>query len=316
MDQMFFAGGYLCVGLQRLDRPNFYSPVGTSYLAVIDVATNAVVDMNPNVGGVQPITLSETNPYSEVTLAVFQGRGIAYFSCVGFFGLSDGGVLACDLSDPTQQTTILTETHAGGDVLDVELVSDTRGFAIIATPSFTTELIAFNPTTGLKIGATMYAPGGYDLNDIETSPAGLLLSDRKPTNPGIRCFDVVTNAQLPGGPVSMGLPPFDILVEDGTPSAVGDSPAATHLGSNYPNPFNPETTIPFTLARSGHVTLRIFDVAGHEVATLVDEARPAGHYISRWNGRSARGATAPSGIYFIRLDANGTVDVRKAVLLK
>jgi DNA-binding beta-propeller fold protein YncE len=317
MDQMFFSGGYLCVTLQRLDRNNFYSPTGASFLVVIDPTTDTVVDMDLGTGGVQPVTLLRTNPYSEVNLGVFQGDGIAYFSAVAFFGLTDGAVLSVNLDDPTAQAVVITESAAGGDILDVEIISDTKGFAIVATPSFTTELIAFNPTTGAKIGATMYAPGGYDLNDCEPSPLGLLLTDRKPTNPGIRCFDMATNLQIPGGPVDVGLPPFDILVNDGSPTAVGDTPiSATRLEPNYPNPFNPETSIPFTLERDGRVTLRLYDVNGRVVATLTDGPMTAGEHVVRWNGRDARGGMAPSGVYFARLDANGATVTRALVLLK
>lgn len=315
MDQMFLSGGYLCVTLQRLDRNNFYTPVGTSYLAVIDPATDTLVDMIPG-PGVQPLTLPETNPYSEINLRVFQGAGVAYFSAVGFFGVSDGAAMAYELSDPTQYQILLSESAAGGDILDVEIISDTRGFAVIATPSFTTELIAFNPSTGTKTGATMYAPGGYDLNDIEPSPLGLLVTDRKPTNPGIRCFDMATNAQIPGGPVSTGLPPFDILVRTAEPVGAGSLPLATALGANFPNPFNPSTSIPFSLERAGKVSLRVFDVSGRLVATLLDGAQPAGTHVTTWDGRGLDGSPVASGIYFVRLDAAGKSATRKMTLLK
>ena len=316
MDQMFVSGGYLCVTLQRLDRNNFYSPVGSSYLAVINLATDTLVDMNPGAVGIQPVVLSETNPYSEVNLAVFQHNAIAYFSAVNFFGVSDGGVIAVHLGDPASHQTLLTETAAGGDVLDVEIVSDTKGFAIVATPSFTTELIAFNPSTGTKIGATMYAPGGYDLNDIEPSPLGLLVADRKATNPGIRCFDMITNTQLPGGPTSVGLPPFDILLRIGVPAGAGDLPVATALGVNYPNPFNPSTVIPYSLGAAGYTTLRVFDVAGRLITTLVDATMPAGSHLAHWDGRGSDGEAVGSGVYFVRLDAIGVSEAKKIVLLK
>ena len=265
MDQMFLTADYLCVLLQRLDRNNFYTPVGTSYLAVIDLATDTVVDMNPGMGGVQAVTLARTNPYSEVNYRIAGPASTAYFSCVGFFGLQDGGVVDVELADVTSQSVILTETAAGGDILDVEIISDLRGYAIIATPSFTTELIAFNPSTGAKIGGTLYAPGGYDLNDCEPHDLGdvLLLTDRKVTNPGIRCFDLATGVAT-GALINVGLPPFDILVGTGVPTGAGATPAPTSLGANYPNPFNPSTTIPFTLAREGHVALRVYDVTGRD----------------------------------------------------
>lgn len=314
MDQMFLYGDRLYVALQRLDRNNFYTPVGTSYLAVIDVNTDTVIDMNPVLGGVQAIPLVSTNPYSEVNYD--PNSNYFYFSAVGFFGLADGGVIRCEAVDPSVQTVILTEANAGGDVLDVEIISDTKGFAIVATPSFETILIAFDPSTGLKIGSTMYNPGGYDLNDMEPSPAGLLVGDRKFSDPGVRVFDMVTHAQLPGGPIDVGLPPFDILVSTDWITGIGDIAAVASLGQNYPNPFNPETSIPFSLGREGRVTLRVYDVTGELVTTLFDENRGPGEHVARWDGKDASGLASSSGIYFARLQANGVEETRKLVLLK
>jgi hypothetical protein len=175
-------------------------------------------------------------------------------------------------------------------------------------------LIAFNPTTGLKLGPTIYAPGGYDLNDCEPSFHGLLLADRRPTNPGVRYFDVDTN-QLIHGPVDVGLPPFDILANDALTDVSG-MPSLVTLGQNYPNPFNPETSIPFTLAREARVSLTIYNVSGRLIVTLVDEHRRAGSHVARWDGRDASGNVAPTGVYFVRLQANGIMATSKLALMK
>jgi len=117
--------------------------------------------------------------------------------------------------------------------------------------------------------------------------------------------------------VNVGLPPFDIVV--GTPvlTGTGGTPApATALGANYPNPFNPSTSIPYTLARAGHVTLRIVDVTGRTVATVVDGWRSAGAHTAHWDGRRSGGTPAPSGVYVARLEAAGATGARKLVLMK
>ena len=77
------------------------------------------------------------------------------------------------------------------------------------------------------------------------------------------------------------------------------SPLAFELSQNYPNPFNPETNIQIRVAKSEFVTLKVFDVLGREIATLVNEARPAGVYTVRWDASSF-----PSGVYFYRLHAD------------
>ena len=91
---------------------------------------------------------------------------------------------------------------------------------------------------------------------------------------------------------------------------------ATALAQNVPNPFNPATTIHFTLAQRLHATVEVFDAGGLRVRTLLDETRSAGPQRVQWDGRDGRGATVASGVYFCRLTAGGVSLARKMVLLK
>lgn len=77
-------------------------------------------------------------------------------------------------------------------------------------------------------------------------------------------------------------------------------PQAYRLRQNYPNPFNPSTTIEFELPRASHVTLRVFNILGQHIATLVDELRSAGTHTLAWDAGSL-----PSGVYLYRLSARG-----------
>ncbi len=83
------------------------------------------------------------------------------------------------------------------------------------------------------------------------------------------------------------------------------------LSSNYPNPFNPETTIRFNLAESGVTTLKVYDITGHEVATLADGKLAAGEHSVTFHG-----ANLPSGIYFYKLSTGSFTQTRKMVLAK
>ncbi len=85
-------------------------------------------------------------------------------------------------------------------------------------------------------------------------------------------------------------------------------PASFFLAQNFPNPFNPGTTINYQLAVRSHVTLRVFDVLGREVATLVDETKDIGSYSATWN---ATGVS--SGVYCCRLEMDGQMQTRKLV---
>jgi hypothetical protein len=83
------------------------------------------------------------------------------------------------------------------------------------------------------------------------------------------------------------------------------------LNQNYPNPFNPSTIISFNLPTRTFVTLKIFDLLGREVATLISEELSAGNYSRQWNA-----SKLPSGIYFYRLQAGSYAQSKKLVLLK
>lgn len=93
-------------------------------------------------------------------------------------------------------------------------------------------------------------------------------------------------------------------------------PLVTALNQNYPNPFNPETTIQFDLATETAVTLRIYDIAGQVVRTLVSGSLPAGSYTELWNGRNESGSRVGSGIYFYVLEAGSYNSMKKMTLLQ
>jgi photosystem II stability/assembly factor-like uncharacterized protein len=89
------------------------------------------------------------------------------------------------------------------------------------------------------------------------------------------------------------------------------APAAFQLSQNYPNPFNPNTAISFQLSIVGHVSLKMFNALGEEVATLVSEELPAGTYSRTWYASGF-----PSGVYYYRLQAGSFVETKKLVLLR
>ncbi len=88
------------------------------------------------------------------------------------------------------------------------------------------------------------------------------------------------------------------------------------LDQNYPNPFNPTTNIRYQLPEYSDVSVKVYDIMGREVATLVNEARPAGNYEVNWNGENYYGQKVSSGIYFYTIKANNYLQTRKMVLMK
>jgi len=94
------------------------------------------------------------------------------------------------------------------------------------------------------------------------------------------------------------------------------SPEEFALYQNYPNPFNPSTEIIFRLKKSSDVKLKIFDILGNEIKTLLDENKQAGSYSIKWSGEDNSGILVNSGTYFYRLSADNFTSVKKMILLK
>jgi flagellar hook assembly protein FlgD len=88
------------------------------------------------------------------------------------------------------------------------------------------------------------------------------------------------------------------------------------LEQNYPNPFNPSTQIEYELPASTEVTLKIYNLLGQEVKTLVTEIQGKGVYTVEWNGTNHNGLEVAGGIYFYRLISDTFVQTRKMILLK
>jgi hypothetical protein len=91
----------------------------------------------------------------------------------------------------------------------------------------------------------------------------------------------------------------------------GSVPTKFNLKQNYPNPFNPSTKIKYSVAHSSTVLLKIYDVLGKEVATLINEEKPAGSYEATFDA-----SNLSSGIYFYKLEAGNFVETKKMILLK
>jgi photosystem II stability/assembly factor-like uncharacterized protein len=90
-----------------------------------------------------------------------------------------------------------------------------------------------------------------------------------------------------------------------------ETPSSYSVSQNYPNPFNPTTKINFALPKSGLVTLKVYDMLGKEVATLVNEVKNVGTYSVDFNA-----STLSSGIYFYKVSVNGFSEVKKMMLIK
>ncbi len=118
--------------------------------------------------------------------------------------------------------------------------------------------------------------------------------------------------------VNLNLPTtVDFVLEEGTPTDDPQIPvAATALNGNYPNPFNPETTISYSVKEPGRVALEIYNIKGQLVRNLVDSDHVSGHYKQLFNARDNRGRRISSGVYLIRMSAPGYQKTSKMILMQ
>ena len=106
---------------------------------------------------------------------------------------------------------------------------------------------------------------------------------------------------------------FGTAVEEGQSST---TPRDVHLEQNFPNPFNSGTEIRFSLSAEDRVELNIYDLAGQQVATLIDGNLRAGSHVAAWDGRGAEGKELATGVYMYQLRVDGILEARKLVLLR
>ena len=153
------------------------------------------------------------------------------------------------------------------------------------------------------------------LENNEAAPSLLRVATHAPTAADVQSWltaarSIVNKDEV----VKRGIESLERLLESFTPSE-------TALLPNYPNPFNPETWIPYQLAEDAHVRLTIYDAKGAPVRRLRMGYQPAGHYTDRasaayWDGRNSRGEPVTSGIYFYELATSSFRNLRRMAIVK
>jgi len=110
--------------------------------------------------------------------------------------------------------------------------------------------------------------------------------------------------------------PCHILVNQSQDPQTPSLPLVTELLNPWPNPFNPDTNIPFSLHKDEGVTLEIYNLRGQKITTLLDENKAAGRYQVVWNAKDSNGRELSSGVYMLRMKAGKYQSDRKLMLVK
>ena len=200
--------GHLFAACHRLDRENGWVPTEFSVIAVIDVASDMLVDADPDVEGVQGIAMASKNPAGTAR------RGSKWFvSAVNSYtDLTDGGIEVIDLETMRSEGVVLDEATAGGNLSSLVMISESDGYAVVTDANFVNAVKRLDLATqsvsrsldGLSGG---FVPGlgvfGRRLYVLDQGSFG------DPASAGVKVYDVSTDA-LVAGPIGTGLPPSTI----------------------------------------------------------------------------------------------------------
>ena len=208
VSQLALYGNYLFAACQRLDRDNGWVPTDVSVIAVVDVMTDQVVDVDANTAGVQGIVMAGKNPAGAVQ------RGSKWFlSAVNTFDdLTDGGIEVIDLTNLRSEGVVLGEMALGGNLSSLAMVSDDEGYVVVLDASFANIVKRFG--LGMQsVSSPLDGLSGGFVPSLGVFGGRLYVLDQgsfaDPASAGVRVYDVKTDA-LVAGPISTGLPPASI----------------------------------------------------------------------------------------------------------
>jgi len=316
---MRFYEDKLYIACQLLDRGAWYAPTGSGTLLVFDTIIEQWVDMDADVSGIQPISLYGANPYTDLFLVQEEGSDTQlYLGCVGYYGMTDGGVERVNLDTGISAGIIVSEDDLGGDL--TRLTKGEAGlYAIVADAGFNTGLKFINETDG---GTTLIAQGsGFVFSDMAVLPGNLVfLADRTVGNSGVRVFDALTFTELTTSPVSSGLPPSQFVVDlsrdENVSAIIPDLAGHLHVGAPFPNPCNPAAIFPVMGLAGTHLSVQILDLRGYCLKTerlILDENGIAEF---RFKGVDSQGRDLSAGQYRIVFQGEQSWSMRSVTLIK
>ena len=255
-------------------QPSWFIPTGTN------LKVKFTVDMNP---AMDPVKQAIVFDPAHDTL-YWLSEEPAFARAEGWYRPSDGHM------------RILKLTAGAGNIYS--------GTLNVKDPSFNAFEYRYEWQKGSD-GTWVIEPAGFDNFAYRVRFAGQDKPNHFPKIPWNMPKDTWTNNNLKTDQESDPFTSFTLV------KAVSFNPSTYSLSQNYPNPFNPSTTINFSIQRDGMVALKIYNILGQEVASIVNQNLKAGTYTYSFNA-----STLSSGVYFYSLNAGSFTDVKKMMLLK
>ena len=199
-------------------------------------------------------------------------------------------------------TVAIDEVFSGNILLEYQLVGDGYGDA----PHIVTDTLEIK----YPLGWISVNPHEVDLSGGETQLINISF-DAEELAIGNYICDIIIN----DGSAYETVIPVDMSVVT-VDSEEDNIPLITGLSNNYPNPFNPETNISFSMKEACDVELTIYNIKGKKVKTLLKDYREADYYTLTWNGKDDSGKPVASGVYFYKMKTNKYAATKKMILMK
>ena len=277
-------------------------------------------------------TSDPTNPVvlGSLNLGRTTVRGVAVDDDYAYLAAAGQGLKVVDISDPT--LPVIVGSAAVGNAFDVAVWNGYAFFAVdytgpvgmtvadVSDPTAPTLVASFD-TDSYTDYIVVHPPYAYLSGRSDSRLWMVDISD--PANPVEAGY---YDSRLISGRVAVA-PPYIyaisyihrglLVLRSDVATSIGNvATPRVNLNQNFPNPFNPVTTITYSIPKSAHVNLRIYDVRGRLITSLVNGQKTAGEHTATWNGEDKGGSLVASGVYFVRLESRGKVQTRKIVMLK
>ena len=306
--------------------PNVISPDEISLTITGNHAGNNFVFLQASAQVAGFLRDESSNPLPSRGAQVFRnGGGVnrrANTDATGFFQI---GLLSSELTGQTW--TLESDCNCNNGVTTTELIAQAQLPVINPGDSLFRQLVVYSANSLIQGQVQIDgAPPGFPVQivaqNLDTAQAGAQ-ADPSTGNFTLNVTNRIYNYYVSGVNLGPGFNSPSILAHPGqtgviiniTTAGVEERrpgiPSKFSLDQNYPNPFNPSTGIRFALPKAAHVSLKVFNLLGQEVASILDGERIAGSYTVQWKPENLS-----SGIYFYRLQAEGFVQTKALVFLK